>query len=380
MDQIKIAVIGSTGSIGRQTLEVVRAHPENFRVVAMAAGANTKLLAAQLAEFKPDYAAWTDEAPPPELPTGCRRLPLKEIAALPAADRVVLAAGGFAGLEPTLAAVSAGKTVCQANKEAIVCAGALIKRRAAASGARLLPVDSEHSAVWQCLDHEREQVARVWLTASGGPFRGQTRTALASVTASAALAHPSWNMGPKVTIDSATLVNKGLEVIEAHWLFDIDYARIGVVVHPQSIVHSMVEFKDGSLKAQLSRPDMRYPIQYALTYPERLDSPELPRLDWRQALQLDFSAPDETNFPGLKIAVEAGRRGGTYPTVLCAADEAAVALFLEGKVTFTGITDLIQEALARHRSESGEPEIEQVFAADRWARDTVTKLAREAHW
>jgi 1-deoxy-D-xylulose-5-phosphate reductoisomerase len=378
MDKIKIAVIGSTGSIGRQTLEVVRAHPADFRIVALAAGTNTGLLAAQIAEFKPDYASWADGAAPPELPPSCRRLPLKEIAALPEADRVVLAAGGFAGLEPTLAAVSAGKTVCQANKEAIVCAGGLIKRQVAASGARLLPVDSEHSAVWQCLDHEREQVARVWLTASGGPFRGHTRKELMEVTASAALAHPSWNMGPKVTIDSATLVNKGLEIIEAHWLFDIDYADIGVVIHPQSIVHSMVEFKDGSLKAQLSRPDMRYPIQYALTYPARLDSPELPRLDWQQTLQLDFSAPDEANFPGLKIAVEAGRRGGTYPAVLCGADEAAVALFLDGKLTFTGITDLIAETLDRHQSVSGEPEIEQILAADRWARDEITKLAREA--
>jgi 1-deoxy-D-xylulose-5-phosphate reductoisomerase len=379
MDQIKIAVIGSTGSIGRQTLEIVRAHPADFRIVALAAGTSTELLAAQIAEFKPDYASWTEGAAPPELPASCRRLPLKEISALPEADRVVLAAGGFAGLEPTLAAVSAGKTVCQANKEAIVCAGDLIKRRAAASGARLLPVDSEHSAVWQCLDHEREQVARVWLTASGGPFRGHTRPELTKVTAAAALAHPSWNMGPKVTIDSATLVNKGLEIIEAHWLFDIDYADIGVVIHPQSIVHSMVEFKDGSLKAQLSRPDMRYPIQYALTYPARLDSPELPRLDWQQALQLDFAAPDAVNFPGLKIAIEAGRRGGTYPAVLCGADEAAVALFLDGKLTFTGITDLITETLDRHQSTGGEPEIEQIFAADRWARDEVTKLAREAH-
>ena len=378
MDQIKIAVIGSTGSIGRQTLEIVRAQPAHFRIVALAAGTNTGLLAAQLAEFKPDYTGWTDGAPPPELPAGCRRMPSKEIAALPEADRIVLAAGGFAGLEPTLAAIDAGKTVCQANKEAIVCAGDQVMRRAAASGARLLPVDSEHSAVWQCLDHEADQVARVWLTASGGPFRGQTRQQLAGVTASAALAHPSWNMGPKVTIDSATLVNKGLEVIEAHWLFGIDYARIGVVIHPQSIVHSMVEFKDGSLKAQLSRPDMRYPIQYALTYPERLDSPELPRLDWQKALQLDFSAPDEANFPGLKIAVEAGRRGGTYPAVLCAADEAAVALFLNGETTFTGITDITAETLERHQSESGEPEIEQVFAADRWARDEVTKLTRGA--
>jgi 1-deoxy-D-xylulose-5-phosphate reductoisomerase len=378
MDQIKIAVIGSTGSIGRQTLEIVRAHPQSFRIVALAAGTNTELLAAQLAEFTPDYACWQSDAAPPELPAGCRRLPLKEIAALPDADRVVLAAGGFAGLEPTLAAVSAGKTVCQANKEAIVCAGELIKRRAAASGARLLPVDSEHSAVWQCLENDNRALARVWLTASGGPFRGRTRSELEHVDAAAALAHPSWNMGPKVTIDSATLVNKGLEIIEAHWLFDVDYDRIGVVVHPQSIVHSMVEFGDGSLKAQLSRPDMRYPIQYALTYPERLDSPELPRLDWKDALQLDFSAPDAANFPGLKIAVEAGRRGGTYPAVLCGADEAAVALFLEGKLSFTGITDMIEEALTRHRSESGEPDIEDVLAADQWARSEVTKLALEA--
>jgi len=378
MDRIKIAVIGSTGSIGRQTLEIARAHPESFRIVALAAGTNTELLAAQLAEFAPDYACWQDHAAPPELPAGCRRLPLKEIAALPNADRVVLAAGGFAGLEPTLAAVDAGQTVCQANKEAIVCAGGQIIRRTAGSGARLLPVDSEHSAVWQCLEGEKGALARVWLTASGGPFRGRTREELAHVDAAAALAHPSWNMGPKVTIDSATLVNKGLEVIEAHWLFNIDYESISVVVHPQSIVHSMVEFSDGSLKAQLSRPDMRYPIQYALTYPERLDSPELPRLDWQDALTLDFTAPDAANFPGLKIAVEAGRRGGTYPTVLCAADEAAVALFLEGKIGFTGITDIIEEALQRHRSDSGEPDIEQIFAADRWARAEVNKLALEA--
>ncbi len=376
MNRRDIVIIGSTGSIGRQTLDVVRARPDRFRVAALAAGQHTALLATQIAEFHPDHANWTDGAVPPEMPAGCRYLPLEEMAALETADRVMVAAAGTSGLAPTLAAVRAGKNVCLANKESIVTAGALILREAAVSGARLLPVDSEHSAVWQCLEHEREYVRRVWLTASGGPFHGYAKEQLQGVTAAQALAHPSWQMGPKVTIDSATLLNKGLEVIEARWLFDLDFDRIKVVVHPQSIVHSLVEFVDGSFKAQLSAPDMRLPIQYALSYPERLPGPGLPKLDWHQIAKLDFAAPDDDAFPGLALAVAAGRRGGTFPAVLCGADEAAVALFLEGRLKFTDITRMVARALEQHQSGGGEPDLEQVLAADAWARAEVRQMAQ----
>ncbi len=257
-------------------------------------------------------------------------------------------------------------------------AGDIITRETKASGARIFPVDSEHSAIWQCLRGEEQPVARVILTASGGPFRGYSPEELARVTASQALKHPSWQMGKKVTIDSATLMNKGLEIIEAHWLFDVPYDRIQVVVHPQSIIHSMVEFADGSIKAQMSYPDMRLPIQYALTYPERLPNAELPRMDWSAVQKLTFEQPDPDRFPCLRLAVEAGKAGGTQPAVLCAADEVAVALFLSGDIGFTDIARLVGQVLAEHETITG-PGLEDIISADGRARQRAHVLAGEGN-
>ena len=299
-DVKRIALIGSTGSIGRQTLDVVRALPGRFRVIALAAGQNTNLLAEQVAEFKPEYvycSAGVSAAP------GARPVTLEELACLPEADIVVIAASGKAGLKPVLAAVSAGKKIALANKESLVTAGAIVIGEAAKSGAEIRPVDSEHSAIWQCLNGETGGAARLMLTASGGPFLNYDKSALGAVTVEQALDHPSWKMGKKVTIDSATLMNKGLEVIEAHWLFEMPYDRIEVLVHPQSIIHSMVEFRDGSVKAQLSFPDMRLPIQYALTYPLRLPNANIAGLDWRAVAELEFRQPDYDRFPCLGMAV-----------------------------------------------------------------------------
>jgi 1-deoxy-D-xylulose-5-phosphate reductoisomerase len=293
-------------------------------------------------------------------------------------DTVVIAISGKAGLAPTLAAVKAGKNVALANKESLVAAGEIITREAKASGARIVPIDSEHSAIWQCLQGEkpaRGGLVRIILTASGGPFRHYTPAQLSRVTPAQALKHPSWQMGKKVTIDSATLMNKGLEVIEAHWLFGLPIDRIMVIIHPQSIIHSMVEFVDGAVKAQLSYPDMRLPIQYALSYPERLPNPALPRLDWSQIKELTFEPPDFDNFPCLRSAIEAGKQGGTYPAVLCAADEVAVELFLAQRIKFTDIARLVELALNEHKSIT-HPSLEEILAADAWAREKVMPSIR----
>jgi len=272
-----------------------------------------------------------------------------------------------------LAAVKAGKRVALANKESLVMAGEIITNEAKLNGAQIMPVDSEHSAIWQCLSGETQKATQLILTASGGPFHHYSSAQLAQVTAEQALRHPSWRMGRKVTIDSATLMNKGLEVIEAHWLFDMPFDSIKVLVHPQSIVHSMVEFIDGSIKAQLGFPDMRLPIQYALSYPERLANPQLPRLNWEAIKNLSFEQPDLDTFPCLKLAIEAGRKGGTYPTVLCAADEAAVELFLSQGIKFIDIARLVQQALEEHQAIS-HPTLEEIMAADNWARERVRQL------
>jgi len=375
----RVAVLGSTGSIGRQTLDVIRATPQRFRVVGLAAGKNLELLAEQIKEFKPEFISGSSED------AGIERLknivdikhdllPLDEIAASPEVDMVVIATSGKAGLRPTLAALRAGKDIALANKESLVSAGEIINGEARKSGARILPVDSEHSAVWQCLSGEDQEAARIILTASGGPFRQYSPEQLAEVTVAQALRHPSWQMGQKVTIDSATLMNKGLEVIEAHWLFSMPYDRIDVLVHPQSIIHSMVEFIDGSIKAQLSYPDMRLPIQYALSHPERLPNPRLPRLDWNLVRNLDFEPPDYDRFPCLRLAIEAGKQGGTCPAVLCAADEAAVELFLAGRIRFTDIAGAIERTLEQHRV-IAKPTLEEIEAADAWGRETLLKTA-----
>jgi len=373
-DKIKrLAVLGSTGSIGRQTLEVVRAFPDRFSIIGLAAGGNTGLLAQQVKEFKPELVFCRDGQNQPG-PGDCRFLSMEEMAAHPGVDTVVIATPGGSGLMPVLAAARAGKNIALANKESLVTAGGIITREAEKSGANIMPVDSEHSAIWQCFRGEARTPARIILTASGGPFRGYKTSQLDGVTPEQALKHPSWKMGKKVTIDSATLLNKGLEVIEARWLFGVPFEDIKVLVHPQSIIHSIVEFKDGSAKAQMGCPDMRLPIQYALTYPERLPNPELPRIDWDNLSSLDFEPPDLDTFPCLRLAIEAGRKGGSYPAVLCAADEVAVGLFLSRRIGFTGIARLIELVLEQHQPIE-QPTIEDITNADAWAREKAREPA-----
>ncbi|MFC1912950.1 1-deoxy-D-xylulose-5-phosphate reductoisomerase [Chloroflexota bacterium] len=368
----QLAVLGSTGSIGRQTLEVVRALPDRFCIVGLAAGGNMDLLAEQVAEFKPKFVSYQDEMA--HLPdTGSEFLSLEEMARHPLVDTVLIATSGYSGLNPTMAAVKAGKIIALANKESLVAAGEIIVSEANKTGAQILPVDSEHSAIWQCVHGERQKTKQIILTASGGPFRHHSPSRLAEVTVEQALKHPSWQMGNKVTIDSATLMNKGLEVIEAHWLFNMPYANISVIIHPQSIIHSMVEFIDNSVKAQLSCPDMRLPIQYALSYPERLANPQLPRLDWDTTSNLTFEQPDLDNFPCLKLAIWAGKEGGSCPAVLCAADEVAVDLFLSGRIKFTDIANLVEETLEQHRA-TAHPNLEEIMAADAWSREKVLQI------
>ncbi len=373
----RLAILGSTGSIGRQTLEVVRALPHRFRIVGLAAGKNTALLAKQIDEFKPDFVYCQDKKARPAN-AEYKLLSLEEMATHPQVDTVVIATSGKSGLNSTLAAVKAGKNIALANKESLVMAGEIIIREAKLSAAQILPIDSEHSAIWQCLRGETQPSARLLLTASGGPFRHYSPAQLEKVTAEQALRHPSWQMGNKVTIDSATLMNKGLEIIEARWLFDIPINNIMVLIHPQSIIHSMVEFIDGSIKAQLSYPDMRLPIQYALSYPERLANPQLPRLDWNNIKGLTFEQPDFDTFPCLKLAIEAGRKVHTYPAVLCAADEVAVELFLSGRIKFTDIARLVEQALAEHEAVA-HPTLEEIMAADTWAREKVLQLISGAN-
>ena len=373
----QLAVLGSTGSIGQQTLEVVRALPHRFHIVGLGGGLNTSLLAKQINEFKPRFVFHQDREAPPKLADADYELrSLEEIASHPQVDTVVIATSGKAGLSPTLAAVKAGKRICLANKESLVMAGEIITSEARLNAAQILPIDSEHSAIWQCLIGENQPPARIILTASGGPFHSYSSAQLGEVTAEQALKHPSWQMGKKVTIDSATLMNKGLEVIEAHWLFDIPLENIKVLIHPQSIVHSMVEFIDGSVKAQLGYPDMRLPIQYALSYPERLPNSQLPRLNWDSINNLTFEPPDRDTFPCLRLAVEAGLKGGTCPAVLCAADEVAVELFLSGRIKFTDIAKLVEQELEGHNS-IAQPTVEEIMMVDAWAREKVQQLITE---
>jgi 1-deoxy-D-xylulose-5-phosphate reductoisomerase len=353
-----VTLLGATGSIGRRTLELVAAFPGEFRVGGLAArGSDVALVAEQVRTHRPTAVALLDRSavdrlarelpsPRPELLGGPEGL--ATLAAEIPADVVVSAMVGAAGLVPTLAAIRAGRTIALANKETLVMAGALMTRAAREHGVPLLPVDSEHSAIFQCLAGAApRRVRRLVLTASGGPFRGWSPAALESVTVAQALRHPTWRMGAKITIDSATLMNKGLEILEAHWLFDVPVERIDVVVHPQSIVHSMVEFVDQSVLAQLGMPDMGIPILYALTHPDRLPCPA-PALDLVQLRTLTFEAPDETAFPCLALARQAGRAGGAAPLVLNAANEVAVAGFLDGRCGFTDIPRLIGDALEAH--------------------------------
>jgi 1-deoxy-D-xylulose-5-phosphate reductoisomerase len=381
----KLAILGSTGSIGRQTLQVVRNLAGRFRVVGLTAGQNLELLSEQIAEFQPKYIYYQSKTlvPGPSHDRGsklithnCTFLPMEEIAGHSDVDIVVIATSGKTGLSATLAAVRAGKKVAIANKEPLVMAGEIITGEAKKSGAQLLPIDSEHSAIWQCLNGESQPPKRILLTASGGPFRGFSTEQLNQVTPQQALQHPSWQMGQKVTIDSATLMNKGLEIMEARWLFNMPLAQIDVIIHPQSIIHSMVEFIDGSFKAQLSFPDMRLPIQYALTWPERVPNPELPKLDWAKIKSLTFEPPDFKMFPCLELAIKAAKTGGTAPTALCAADETAVDLFLKGKIKFTDIARIVAGVMAAHQN-IYDPALNDIMNIDTWARDKALELFRQ---
>jgi 1-deoxy-D-xylulose-5-phosphate reductoisomerase len=374
-----VALIGSTGSIGEQTLEVVRAFRNRLRVVSLAAGRNVRRLAEQAAEFRPEVVAVADPACFGPLSRALAGQDVQVLAGLegleqaagwPTADIVVAAAGGVAGLGPVLAAVGAGKTVALANKEPLVAAGEIVTSEARAAGATLLPIDSELSAIFQALQGEDlSRVSRIILTASGGPFRGRAEADMAAATVGDALAHPTWRMGPKVTIDSATLMNKGFEIFEARWLFGVQFEQIEVVVHPQSIVHSLVEFVDGSVIAQLGLPDMRLPIQYALLYPERVAN-RLQRLDLVAASPLTFEKPDLARFPCLRLAMEAGRAGGTMPAVLDGADEAAVSLFMDGRIRLTDIPALIEATMAEHQA-TPSPNLQEIADAGAWARASV---------
>lgn len=367
----RIAILGSTGSIGQQTLDVVRALPDELEVVALTGNKNLRLLERQIQEFQPKMFCSSVK---PDVSHGGQLLPAEDIASHPEVDFVVVATVGKAGLSPTLAALRAGKTVVLASKEVLVMAGEIVVREASIHHAQILPIDSEHSAIRQCLQGEETRPRRLLLTASGGPFYRYSQAQLAEVTPEQALRHPVWKMGRKITIDSATLMNKGLEVIEAHWLFSFPFDSIEILIHPQSIVHSMVEFADGSLKAQLSWPDMRLPIQYALSYPRRWPNPELPRLDWNQVNSLTFEPVDYDTFPCLRLALEAGKSGGTYPAVLCAADEVAVELFLSHRIHFTDIAEIVQKTVEQHRNIS-QPTLEEILAADDWARECATRIS-----
>lgn len=386
MKKQRVAILGSTGSIGTQTLQVVRNLASRFRVVGLSAGQNLELLSEQITEFQPEFIYYQPNRSsklkgfPANLlikrHQNIRLLSLEEIASHPEVDIVIIATSGKTGLSATLAAVKAGKKVAIANKEPLVMAGEIITREAKRSGARILPIDSEHSAIWQCLNGEKKPPKQIILTASGGPFRSFTLEELAEVTPEQALKHPSWRMGKKITIDSATLMNKGLEIIEAHWLFGVSIEDISVIIHPQSIIHSMVEFIDGSYKAQLSFPDMRLPIQYVLTYPKRVQNPQLPKLDWDKIKVFDFEPPDFKKFPCLELAIKAAKAGGTNPTVLCAADEIAVDLFIKNTIKFNDIALLVKQVLGEHRSIS-DPSLGDIMDADQWARDRIMQIIRQ---
>ena len=379
----RISLLGSTGSIGVSTLDVVGAHPDQFVVTALAAGCNITLMKQQIERFRPRLAAVFDEAHARELrrllgpasatdvlfgPEGYR-----EMVASADADMVVSAIVGAAGLLPTLDAIEAGKDIALANKETLVMAGHLVLRKATERGVKIIPVDSEHSAIFQCLQgHRREDVRRIILTASGGPFLHASEEELAKVTPAQALRHPNWAMGKKVTIDSATMMNKGLEVIEAGWLFELPGTAIDVLIHPESIVHSLVEYRDGSVIAQMGVPDMRIPIAYALSYPNRLTRGEK-NLDLRKVGTLTFLDSDPIRFPALRLAYAAAKTGGTMPAVLNGANEMAVTAFIEEKIQFDSIVSVVQEVLSRHRGQS-DPGIDAILAADRWAREEAGEI------
>jgi len=372
-----VVLLGSTGSIGTSTIKVAEDLPAHVRLIALAAGGNAKLLVEQARRFKPGVVSINDATKVAEVQAALPGIEvlqgtagLLKLATLPEADIVLIAIVGTAGLQPALAAIRAGKDIAIASKEILVMAGETVMSEARKHGVRVLAVDSEHSAIFQCLDGKpASSVRNLWLTASGGPFRRTPKGEFSSITVERALKHPSWVMGTKITIDSATLFNKGLEMIEARWLFDIEMARVQVVVHPQSVVHSMVEFVDGSLLAQLSTPDMCLPIQYALTYPERVGSARV-QTNFAKIGSLTFEESDPERFPALALARRAGEVGGTLPAVLNAANEAAVEAFVNRRLSFLGITETVRRVMAAH-AVVPQPTLDEILAADAWARQTA---------
>jgi len=368
MKQRKLVVLGATGSIGQSAAKVARDIPERVQLIGLSGHRNTAKLAEMVAEFRPQAVCVPEGADAPENVTVFRGDEgLVELATLPEADMVLVAIVGTGGLRPALAAIEAGKDLAVASKEILVMAGGIVMEAARKKGVRVLPVDSEHNAIFQCLEgRPAEGVRRLILTASGGPFRTWPADKLPSVTPAQALKHPTWDMGQKITIDSATLFNKGLEMIEARWLFDVEIARVDVIVHPQSIVHSMVEFIDGSVLAQLSVTDMAFPIQYAVTWPERVLN-RLPPVDFAKLGKLDFEAPRTTDFPALELARRAGEVGGTLPAVLNAANEVAVARFLDGRCSFPEIWKFVERVMDQHALVP-DPDLDEILAADAWVR------------
>lgn len=378
----KIAIIGSTGSIGTQTLEVVRANSD-LQVVALAAGNNVELLEKQAREFLPEYACISSEEKAKDLKVRLADTEitvlwgmegLLTIAQMEESEILVTAIMGMIGIRPTIAAIQAGKDIALANKETLVTAGHIIMPLAKKCGVQILPVDSEHSAIFQCLHGEKkEQLSKLLITASGGPFRGKTRQELANIQVEDALKHPNWVMGRKITIDSSTLVNKGLEVMEAKWLFDVELDNIEVVVHPQSVIHSMVEFKDGAIIAQLGTPDMKLPIQYALYYPDRKFLAG-ERLDFAKLATMTFEKPDMENFKGLSLALQASKKGGSMPTVFNAANELAVAKFLDRKIKYLEIVDIIEECMNSHKIIEN-PTVDEILAVEQSVYEMI-----ESRW
>ena len=389
MKRKRVVVLGATGSIGESALKVAHDIPERMEIVGLAANSNARKLAAQANAVRPGAVCLVDESKVGELRGLLEYQPkifsgergLIEISRLDDAEMVLVAVVGTGGLRPALAAIEAGKDLAVASKEILVMAGEIVMREAAAKSVRVLPVDSEHNAIFQCLDSQKkrptsnEEVRRLILTASGGPFRETPASEFESITIERALRHPTWNMGPKITIDSATLFNKGLEMIEAHWLFGVEMKRVEVVIHPQSIVHSMVEFADGSVLAQLSHSDMCFPIQYAVTWPERVPN-TLPPLDFGKLSKLEFAVPRYDDFPALHLARRAGEAGGTLPAVLNAANEVAVSAFLDRKISFPRIWQMVEQVMSRHTS-IAHPDLDAILRADQWARVEARKLAAD---
>jgi 1-deoxy-D-xylulose-5-phosphate reductoisomerase len=382
MKRKRVVVLGATGSIGESSLKVARDIPERMEIVGLAANSNVEKLAAAANKVRPESVCLVDKTKLDSLRKALAYQPqifageegLCEIAALTNADMVLVAIVGTGGLRPTLAAIEAGKDLAVASKEILVMAGEVVMREAHENGVHVLPVDSEHNAIFQCLDGRSSDVRRIILTASGGPFRERPANEFADLAPEQALKHPTWNMGPKITIDSATLFNKGLEMIEAHWLFGVEMKRVEVVIHPQSIVHSMVEFADGSTLAQLSYSDMCFPIQYAVTWPDRVPN-TLPPLDFGKLSKLEFFAPRYDDFPALNLARCAGETGGTLPAVMNAANEIAVAAFLDRQIRFPRIWQIVEQVMDRHRSVA-HPDLDEILQADQWARAEAAKTLK----